>query len=461
LKVFNSTGGGGTYLRIIEAINYAVSVITTNNLLLSKVVINLSLGGPVDSALNAAMINAANLGIRFAVAAGNSAVDANTASPATTGDHINIYTVSAVDSNYVMAPFSNWDQLTDTDTIDSVDVAAPGVSVVSLSTAGNGATAFNSGTSMAAPHVAGALLMGGVIKGDMATPGSSNLAANFGTAIPADPFAWAAAFPTTTIPTPTPSTYTLTPSAASANEGTTLSFAIATTGVTAGTNLYWSLSGNGITTADFTSVISLLGSSVVQTNGSASINLNINADLLTEGNEGLSVQLYSDLNRFQLVANNTVTLNDTSTTPAPVTGQTFWGTTGNDTIIGGVGNDRIAGVLASGATSANLGRRQIDVLTGGLGADTFLLGDARGVFYDDGSAGNLGNADYARITDFTSGVDKLQLRNGRYFTTVSNGVTSLYWDRNTNGVLNTTGTNRDELIAMIQGTVNTTDMVWA
>ncbi len=319
LKVFDSTGGT-TYLRVIEAINYAVSVITNNSLPLSKVVINLSLGGPDDSALNAAMINAANLGIRFAVAAGNDAVDANTASPATTGDHPNIFTVSAVASNYVMAPFSNWDQLTAADTTDSVDVAAPGVSVVSLSTLGNGATATLSGTSMAAPHVAGALLMGGVTAGDMATPSSSNLAANFGTAIPADPFAWAAAFPTTTIPTPTPtpSTYTLTPSSASANEGTTLSFAIATTGVTAGTNLYWSLSGTGITTADFTSVTSLLGSSVVQTNGSASINLNINADLLTEGNEGLSVQLYSDLNRSQLVANSTVTLNDTSTTPAPV-----------------------------------------------------------------------------------------------------------------------------------------------
>jgi hypothetical protein len=295
----------------------------------------------------------------------------------------------------------------------------------------------------------------------MATPGSSNLAANFGTAIPADPFAWATAFPTTTIPTPTPSTYTLTPSAASANEGTTLSFAIATTGVTAGTDLYWSLSGTGITTADFTSVTSLLGSSVVQPNGSASINLNINADLLKEGNEGLSVQLYSDLNRSQLVASSTVTLNDTSTTPAPVTGQTYWGTTSTDTITGSGGNDRIAGVTATGTRAANLGRGQIDVLTGGLGADTFLLGDARGVFYDDGSAGNLGNADYARITDFTSGVDKLQLRNGNYFTTVSNGVTSLYWDRNTNGVLNTTGTNRDELIAMIQGTFTTADVVWA
>ena len=352
LKVFNRTGGGGTYLRIIEAINYAVSVITTNNLLLSKVVINLSLGGPVDSALNAAMINAANLGILFTVAAGNSADDANTASPATTGDHPNIFTVSAVDSNYVMAPFSNWDQLTAADTTDSVDVAAPGVSVVSLSTLGNGATATLSGTSMAAPHVAGALLMGGVIKGDMVAPGISNLAANRGTAIPADEFAWAATFPTSTTPN-TP-------------------------------------------------------------------------------------------------------------TPAPVTAQTLWGTTNSDTITGGEGNDKLSGVLASSTSAAALGRRQMDVLTGGLGADIFVLGDARGVFYDDRSNGNLGAADYARITDFQTGIDKLQLRNANYFTTVTNGVTSVYWDRNANNLFDTTSNNRDELIAMLEGvtTLSSSDVLY-
>ena len=457
LKVFNSTGGGGTYLNIIDAINYAVSVITTNSLPLPNVVINLSLGGPVDSALNAAMINAANQGIRFAVAAGNSAVDANTASPATTGDHPNIYTVSAVDSNYVMAPFSNWDQVTTLDPTDSVDVAAPGVSVVSLSRLGNGATATMSGTSMAAPHVAGALLMGGVTAGDMVTPGISNLTANFGTAIPADQFAWAATFPTSTIPTPAPTpTYTLSTTAAAVNEGTTLNFAISTTGVTTGTTLYWTLAGTGISTTDFTSLTSLDGSSVL-TNGSASISLNISADLLTEGNELLSVQLYSDAGRTQLVStSSTVTINDSSLTPPPsstppasVTGQTFWGTTRNDTIIGGIGNDQIAGVTATGTTAANLGRGQIDVLTGGLGTDTFLLADIRGTFYNDGRATNQGSGDYARIMDFDHTIDKLQLRSGSQYLIRYNSAVSANEIFLGNG--DNLFTNADELIGRLQG----------
>ena len=159
LKVFDSTGGGST-LDVIAAINHAVSVITTNNLDLAKVVINLSLGGPLSSTLNAAMISAANAGIRLVVAAGNSGVDADTASPATTGTHPNIYTVSAVDNAYVMASWSNWDQVTDSDPTDSVDLAAPGVAVTSYYK--NGVLTNLSGTSMAAPHVAGALLMGGV-----------------------------------------------------------------------------------------------------------------------------------------------------------------------------------------------------------------------------------------------------------------------------------------------------------
>ena len=127
----------------------------------------------------------------------------------------------------------------------------------------------------------------------------------------------------------------------------------------------------------------------------------------------------------------------------------------------GDGNDRLAGVPASGSTAVTLGRGQIDVLTGGLGADTFVLGDARGVFYDDRTNNNLGSADYARITDFRSGEDKLQLRNANYFTTLSKGVTSIYWDRNANNRFDTAGNNRDELIAMITVSITSTDIVWA
>ena len=448
LKVFDSTGSGSS-ANIIAAIDHAMSVITSNNLDLAKVVINLSLGGGLSAALNTAMLKAANAGIRLVVAAGNGnalgiGVDADTVSPATTGTHPNIYTVSAVDSSYRMATWSNWDQVTASDPIDSVDLAAPGVAVTSYYK--NGVLTDLDGTSMAAPHVAGALLMGGVQAGDLVTPSRAGTA---------DPFAWA-----TTFPGGTPGvTYSLSAPAAAVDEGLAASLAIVTTGLATGTSLYWRLGGTGITTADFLGLNSLSGSSLVGADGSAAINLTINPDLLTEGNELLSVQLYADSALTQLVASRTLTLNDASR--APVTNQTFWGTTASDTIIGGAGNDQLAGVTAAGLTAADLGQRQIDVLTGGIGTDTFVLGDARGVFYDDRSNGNLGTADYARITDFQTGIDKLQLRNANYFTTVTNGVTSIYWDRNANNRFDTTGNNRDELIAMVAGSITNTDIIWA
>jgi serralysin len=98
-----------------------------------------------------------------------------------------------------------------------------------------------------------------------------------------------------------------------------------------------------------------------------------------------------------------------------------------------------------------MGTQQIDVLTGANGSDVFLLGDARGVFYDDRKTGSLGTADYALIKDFIAGTDKLQLRNLSYLFTVSTGGLSLYWDRNGNGLLESGGRNRDELIAVLEG----------
>ncbi|WP_413744648.1 S8 family serine peptidase [Synechococcus sp. MIT S9451] len=164
LKVFNSSGGGASYTTIISAINHAVNVINSNGLDKTKTVINMSLGGGFSSGLDAAVKNAADQGIKFAIAAGNSGADADGYSPASAGDHANVYTVSAVDNTYRMPSFSNWD---DPSGGDDVDVAAPGVSVLSYYRGGN--LSYLSGTSMAAPHVAGLLLMGGVKAGDMVT----------------------------------------------------------------------------------------------------------------------------------------------------------------------------------------------------------------------------------------------------------------------------------------------------
>jgi hypothetical protein len=89
-------------------------------------------------------------GCLFALAAGNETRNVTNVSPARV-EHANVFTVSAIDSNDNFASFSNYGA--------GVDRAAPGVNVVSLKR-GNG-TESKDGTSMAAPHVAGLLALGG------------------------------------------------------------------------------------------------------------------------------------------------------------------------------------------------------------------------------------------------------------------------------------------------------------
>jgi Ca2+-binding RTX toxin-like protein len=117
---------------------------------------------------------------------------------------------------------------------------------------------------------------------------------------------------------------------------------------------------------------------------------------------------------------------------------------GNDSLFGGDGNDVLLGCLAASSG----GRAEIDTLTGEGGSDIFILGTTAGYFYDDGNAGNLGVVDYAYITDFVSGVDKLQLRgtsaNYRLGTHPVFGLTEHQ------GLYRELGAT-DELIAIIQG----------
>jgi subtilisin family serine protease len=136
--------GSGSYAGIIAGVDYVAK-----NAKLGDAA-NMSLGGPYSQALNAAVVGAASKGIFFALSAGNSADDANKYSPAS-ASHPNIFTVSAIDSNDGFAWFSNYGN-------PPVYCAAPGVSV--LSTKKGGGTTTMSGTSMAAPHVAGLLLFG-------------------------------------------------------------------------------------------------------------------------------------------------------------------------------------------------------------------------------------------------------------------------------------------------------------
>ncbi|WP_406182921.1 S8 family peptidase [Streptomyces sp. NBC_01006] len=107
-------------------------------------VANMSMGGTRSYALDAAVARAVAAGITFTVAAGNSADDACTGSPAAAPSAL---TIGAADAADQWAPFSSYGRC--------MDLVAPGVSVTSAWKGSATTLARASGTSMAAPHVAG------------------------------------------------------------------------------------------------------------------------------------------------------------------------------------------------------------------------------------------------------------------------------------------------------------------
>jgi len=140
--------GSGSYSGVIAGVDFVAANGEDGD------VANMSLSGPVYEPLDLAVTEAADLGIKFALAAGNESDDANNYSPARTNDDDgNIYTVSAMGTGDIWAYFSNFGN-------PPVDFCAPGLSI--LSCYKNGGYATFSGTSMAAPHVAGLLLLGTV-----------------------------------------------------------------------------------------------------------------------------------------------------------------------------------------------------------------------------------------------------------------------------------------------------------
>ena len=103
--------------------------------------------------------------------------------------------------------------------------------------------------------------------------------------------------------------FSVTPSATTINEIGTLTTTIETINVASGTTLYYSLSGTGINTSDFSSG-SLTGSGTVGSDGSFSFSHTLANDQTTEGTETLSIKLFSDSNRFIKVGETNVSIID-------------------------------------------------------------------------------------------------------------------------------------------------------
>ncbi|KAI1754385.1 subtilisin-like protease PR1K [Xylaria castorea] len=133
--------GSGTNSGVIAGMDFVVTDAPDRDCP-KGVVVNLSLGGGVSSAVNEAAANVVSAGHFMAVAAGNEAEDASNSSPAS---EPSVCTVGATDKTDALSYFSNFGKL--------VDVLAPGSDIESTWPGGN--TNTISGTSMASPHVAG------------------------------------------------------------------------------------------------------------------------------------------------------------------------------------------------------------------------------------------------------------------------------------------------------------------
>ncbi|MFD0557772.1 subtilisin family serine protease [Stackebrandtia endophytica] len=129
--------GSGSYDGVIAGIDW----VTANAQ--KPAVANMSLGGGFSQAVNDAVAASIASGVTYSLAAGNDyGADACNGSPGSTEPAL---TVGATDSSDSRASFSNIGSC--------VDIFAPGVNITSAWL--NGGTNTISGTSMAAPHVAG------------------------------------------------------------------------------------------------------------------------------------------------------------------------------------------------------------------------------------------------------------------------------------------------------------------
>ncbi len=148
VKFLNSSGWGSLF-DAVKAVDYVTALKQRGvNVVLSN---NSWAGGGFYASLDSAIGRAADAGILFVAAAGNDAmnIDSNPMYPASY-QRPNIISVAAIDSSGNLAYFSNYGAA-------SVDIAAPGVSIPS--TYPYSRYTWMSGTSMATPHVSGALAL--------------------------------------------------------------------------------------------------------------------------------------------------------------------------------------------------------------------------------------------------------------------------------------------------------------
>ncbi|MBI2380534.1 MAG: S8 family peptidase [Gammaproteobacteria bacterium] len=141
VRVLNCQGSGSS-VDVIEGMDWVALNAQ------KPAVANMSLGGGASQAIDDAVARMSAAGIPVVVAAGNDSWLACSKSPARAPSAI---TVGSTASSDAMSWFSNYGSC--------VDLFAPGSSITSASNSSDTASSIKSGTSMASPHVAGAVAL--------------------------------------------------------------------------------------------------------------------------------------------------------------------------------------------------------------------------------------------------------------------------------------------------------------
>lgn len=131
--------GSGSNSGVIAGVDW----VTANAI--KPAVANMSLGGGDSAALDTAVRNTINSGVSMAVAAGNSNNDACVGSPNKVPTAITVGSTTNTDARSSFSSFGS-----------CLDIYAPGSNITSANYQNNTGSSVLSGTSMAAPHVAGA-----------------------------------------------------------------------------------------------------------------------------------------------------------------------------------------------------------------------------------------------------------------------------------------------------------------
>ena len=127
--------------------------------MISRSVINISIGCELEPVTNDAVKHAVQAGMTVVVAAGNQGIDACGISPASVEEAI---TVGSIDRDDKRSGFSNWGAC--------IDIFGPGTNVRSASNRNDTGYAYMGGTSMSSPHVAGLVTYLMAREPDLRTP---------------------------------------------------------------------------------------------------------------------------------------------------------------------------------------------------------------------------------------------------------------------------------------------------